>query len=189
MTDKFIINMLALFFLAGCAVTNKYDAYYGKVVDAATRKPIEGAAVLAVYMTEQYGLAGSVSQFADAREVLTDKNGEFRIPAIRINTFRLLSGWERHPQFTIFKPGYGCYPRHSGVSPMFVPNGTLPANQYVTIELPNVQNEPKHSRLKNYGCYPSPAVPVAAYKNLLHLINQEAVSLGLEPDREPREGK
>lgn len=176
MTDKFIINMLALFLLAGCAVTNKYDAYYGKVVDAATRKPIEGAAVLVVYMTEQYGLAGSVSQFADAREVLTDKNGEFRIPAIRINTFRLLSGWERYPQFTIFKPGYGCYPRHSRVSPMFVPNGTLPANQYVIVELPKLTN--REERVTNL---PSPinGVPDKKQQKYIELIRQEDKYIGI----------
>jgi hypothetical protein len=184
-----IVILLTIILLAGCAVTNKYDAYYGQVVDKESKKPIEGAVVLVVYNTEQYGLAGAVSHFADAQEVLTDKNGEFKIPAKRIITFKVLSGWGRYPHFTIFKPGYGCYPNHKGVQPMFVPNGTLPSNQFVTIELPNVQNEPKNVRLENYGCYPSPAVPEKAYKKLRHLINHEAVSLGLEPDREPREGK
>ena len=184
-----IILAVHLLFTAGCAVTNKYGQYYGKVIDAETKAPIEGAAVLVVYMTEQYGLAGAVSYFADAQEVVTDKNGEFKIPAKRLFTFRIISGWERYPQFRIFMPGYGCYPKHKGVKPMFDPNGTLPTDQYVTIELPNVNQESKKSRLENYGCYPSPSVPETAYKKLLHLINQEAIFLGLEPDREPGDGK
>jgi hypothetical protein len=175
-----------LIFLASCAISHKYGPYYGKVIDAETKQPIEGAAVLVVYTTEQCGLAGSVEHFADAQETLTNKNGEFRISPKRVNTLRVLSGWELHPQVIIFKPGYGCYPKHKDVKPMFIPNGTLPLNQYVTVELPDVKNEPKRARLENYGCYPSPSVPEASYKKLLHLINQEAVSLGLERDREPR---
>jgi hypothetical protein len=187
---KFFTGMIvALLLLAGCTITNRYDGYSGRVIDAGTKKPIEGAAVLVVYNTEQYGLAGAVRYFADAQEVLTDRNGEFRIPAKRIITFRVLSGWEQYPHFTIFKPGYGCYPNHKDVTPMFEPNGALPAEQYVIIQLPNVQSEPRPVRLENYGCYPSPSVPQTAYKKLLNLINREAVSLGLEPDKEPKEGK
>jgi hypothetical protein len=181
-----VLIIMGLIFLGGCAISHKYGPYYGKVIDAETKQPIEGAVVLVVYKTEQWGLAGSVEHFADAQETLTNKNGEFRISPKRVNTIRVLSGWELHPQVVIFKPGYGCYPKHKDVKPMFIPNGTLPSNQYVTVELPNVKNEPKRARLENYGCYPSPSVPEASYKKLLHLINQEAVSLGLERDREPR---
>ncbi|MBI5025827.1 MAG: hypothetical protein HZC12_03675 [Nitrospirae bacterium] len=49
------IVILLLPFIIGCTVTNKYDSYYGKVIDAETKEPIEGAAVLAVYYTECTG--------------------------------------------------------------------------------------------------------------------------------------
>ena len=175
-----------LLFLAGCAISHKYGPYYGKVIDSATKQPIEGAAVLVVYNTEHWGLAGSVTHFADAQETLTDKNGEFRIPAKRVNTFRALSGWELFPQVIIFKPGYGCYPRHKDVKPMFTPNGTLPSNQYVTVELPNVQNEPRRARLENYGCYPTGMVPTKKYEKLFALIQQERMDIGLEPRKMPK---
>jgi hypothetical protein len=176
--------ILVLSLTLGCTITREYDAYYGKVIDAETREPIEGAAVLAVYYTEIYWIAGASSRFADAQETLTDKNGEFKIPAIRINKFRLLSGWDHYPQFTIFKPGYGCYPYHKDVKPMFVPNGTLPANQYVTIEFPKLKT--KEERLENYGCYPSEQVPENKYSNLFQLIQQERMALGLEPRKMPK---
>jgi len=180
-----LITLLLIILLSGCVVTNRYNEYRGKVIDTETKVPIEGAAVLVVYKTEQYGLAGSVAHFEDAQEVLTDKNGEFIIRSKRIITFRVLSGWERYPQFNIFKPGYGCYPNHKDVKPMFVPNGTLPSNQYVTIELPNVRLETHESRLENYGCYPSELVPEFKYKKLFHLIQQERLALGLDARREP----
>ena len=142
--------------------------------------------MLVVYNTEHWGLAGSVTHFADAQETLTDKNGEFRIPAKRVNTFRALSGWELFPQVIIFKPGYGCYPRHKDVKPMFTPNGTLPSNQYVTVELPNVQNEPRRARLENYGCYPTGMVPTKKYEKLFALIQQERMDIGLEPRKMPK---
>lgn len=172
------IVILLLPFIIGCTVTNKYDSYYGKVIDAETKEPIEGAAVLAVYYTEIYWIAGASSRFADAQETVTDKNGEFRIPAIRINKFRLLSGWDHYPQFRIFKPGYGCYPMHKDVKPMFVPNGTLPEKQYVTIELPKLKT--REERIENQRCEPA-SIPKAKYKKFLKIINDERTSLGLEP--------
>ena len=187
---KTFIALLLLLILfpatGGCAITHKYGPYYGKVVDAETKEPIEGAAVLIVYKTEQYGLAGPVSHFADAQETITDKNGEFEISAIRINKLRIISGWERHPEVRIFKPGYGCYPKHRDVRPVF-DYGSLPANAYVTVELPKLRT--KEERIVNYGCYPSPSVPKIKYRKLLHLINQDAVTLGLEPDKELMEEK
>lgn len=169
---------LALFVLSGCAISHKYGQYYGKVIDADTKQPIAGAVVLVVYYTEHLGLAGSVSYFADAQEVMTDKNGEFRIPAKRVNTFRVLSGWEEFPDFTIFKPGYGCYPNHKDVKPMYVPNGTLPSGQYVTVELPDVTRESREARLRNAACLPSPAVPDKKYVKLRGLLDEEYKAIG-----------
>jgi hypothetical protein len=180
--EIFLFGFLIAFFV-GCAITHKYGPYYGKVVDGETKIPIEGAAVLIVYKTQQIGLAGPVAQFADAHETVTDKNGEFKIPAIRINKFRMISGWELHPEVRIFKPGYGCYPMHKYARPK-VDYGSLPENQYVTIELPKLGS--KEERLENYRCYPSELVPESKYKNLFHLIQQERMVLGLEPRKEPK---
>lgn len=175
----------AIFFLvvifpvsAGCAITHKYGPYYGKVVDAETKEPIEGAAVLVVFYTEEYGPAGAITRYADAVETVTDKNGEFRIAAHRVATFGPLQGWDVHGHFWIFRPEYGCYPEHKDVKPMFIPNGTLPANQHVTIELPKLQI--REERLRNIDCFPL-GVPDEKMKKLIELNNIEGVNLGLRP--------
>jgi len=169
---------------AGCAITHKFGPYYGKVIDTETKEPIEGAVVLVVFYTEEYGPAGAITRYADALETVTDKSGEFKIPAYRVTVFRPLQGWDLYPQFRIFKSAYGCYPIHKNVKPMFVPNGTLPVNEHVTIELPKLKN--KEERLENYGCYPSELVPEVKYKNLFQLIQQERAMLGLEPRKVPK---
>lgn len=180
-----IISLLILFpATAGCAITNNYGPYYGKVVDAETKEPIEGAAVLVVFYTEEYGPAGAITRFADAVETLTNKSGEFNMSVHKVTVFRPLQGWDKYGYFTIFKPGYGCYPKHKYVRPMLVPNGTLPPDKVVIIELPKLRN--KEERLENYGCYPSELVPETKYINLFNLIQQERIALGLEPRKMPK---
>ena len=176
--------VMVAFVASGCAITNKFDSYSGKVVDSGTKQPIGGAVVLVVYYSETYGLAGSVTNFEGAQEVLTDKNGEFRVPAKRTFTFRILSGWARYPRFTIFKPGYGCYPEHKDVSPLFE-YGSLPSDQYVTIELPKLID--KEERLRNNACL-QVRVPHEKMRLMLKLDDEDRAYLGLER-RYPERGK
>lgn len=173
-----IISLLALPIMS-CAVVHHYGAYYGKVVDAETKEPLEGAAVLAVYYTQQYGFAGPISRYVDAQETVTDKNGEFKIPSNTISTFRLLQSFEPHIRVRIFKPEYGCYPHYKGSKLVYSPGWSLPANQHVTIELPRLKT--KEERIRNSGCEPDFDVPEIKYKNLFQLIQQERMALGLEP--------
>ena len=79
-------------------------SFKGKVIDAETKEPIEGAVVVAQYYINMLGPTGSHSTLTDVREALTDKRGEFSIPsltkfinpiAVGDNTF-----------FLIWKPGY-----------------------------------------------------------------------------------
>jgi len=163
---------------AGCAITHTYGPYFGKVVEAETKEPIEGAAVLAVFYTEEYGPAGAITRYADATETVTDKNGEFKIPAYRVTVFRPLQGWDSHGYFTIFKPGYGHYPESKGVNPMFVPNGSLPINQYVTIELPRLKT--KEEIEKNGLPRVSHYIPYNKQKFYIKLINQGNELLGIK---------
>lgn len=177
----FLLMLLFLTFLsstASCAIIHKYGPYYGKVVDAETKEPLEGAAVLAVFYTEEYGPAGAITRYADAIETTTDKNGEFTIPAHRVTVFRLLQGWDSHGYFTIFKLGYGHYPDSKGVNPMFTPNGSLPAKQYVTIELPKLKTKEEIEknglpRVRHY-------IPYKKQKIFINLVNQGNELLGIK---------
>ncbi len=177
-----VLLIIVFPFSGGCAITNKYGPYYGKVIDAETKEPIEGAAVLAVFYTQEYGPAGAITRYADAIETVTDKNGEFKLPAHRVTVFRPLQGWDLYPQFRIFKPAYGCYPLHKDVKPMFEPNGTLPENQNVVIELPKLKTD--QERRESTMCSPSSDIPTTKCKNLIKLINKERKFLGYNPIRE-----
>ncbi|PJA83522.1 MAG: hypothetical protein CO147_01295 [Nitrospirae bacterium CG_4_9_14_3_um_filter_44_28] len=178
MLKMFLLLLIVLTAFTGCAVVHTYGPYYGKVINSETKEPLEGVAVLAVYYTEQHGPAGSVKHYADAQETVTDKNGEFKIPANTATTFRPLQSFEPWAWFAIFKPGYGCYPKHKGVKPMFVPNGTLPDDQYVIIELPKLKT--KEERVENQRCEPV-LIPKDKYRRFLNIINYERIDLGLEP--------
>lgn len=164
--------------LSGCALVHNYGAYEGKVVDVANGEPLEGAAILAVYYTRSYGLAGSNLNYLDARETVTDKNGEFKIDSNIIFTFRPLESFESLAFFTIFKPEYSCYPWHKEVKPIFVPNGTLPENKHVTISLKKLES--REEKIENVRCVPSASVPRNKYKKLNILRDIEYNNVGIQ---------
>ena len=183
------LSILMCLLVAGCAITHKYGPYYGKVVDAETGEPIEGAVVLAVFYTESPGPAGSISHFADAVEVVTDKNGEFRIPATRVYGGRFLQFWDPYASFRIFKPGYGCFPRHKYASSSHhdpyqmvsvgeVPAWSLPEDQYVIVKLPKLKT--REERIESTHCSPDSDVPYPKAQKFIDLINLENKFLGLE---------
>ncbi len=87
----------------GCVCVQVFGGTYeGRIVDADTGEPIEGAAVLGVWYTEMATAGGTVRTFYEARETLSDRNGEFSIPGLGV---RLMSNVT--PLFVnIFKAGY-----------------------------------------------------------------------------------
>ena len=84
--------------------------YKGKIVNAETQEPIEGAVVVAVYNTRSIigGPAGLLYNTIHVKEVLTDKKGEFLIPSY--TTIMGPNSKERRTEFIIYKPGYGRFP-------------------------------------------------------------------------------
>jgi hypothetical protein len=168
--------------LNGCAVVHHYDGYEGKVIDVETKEPLEEAAVLIEFNTQQYGPAGSVSHYVDAKETLTDNNGEFRIPSFTTTAFRPLQTYEPHGWVAIFKPGYGCFPRHKGAKPDNLRNGILPTNEYVTIELPKLRT--REERIESTRCFYYSEIPNDKCKKFIDLLNQERLYLGFKPVRQ-----
>ena len=84
--------------------------YYGRVLEARTGKPIEGASVCAVWTFDYiYIIAASSFKFGNAVETVTDSEGKFYIPW----TWSI-SSWPLTRQNAIdlwvFKPGYDSYP-------------------------------------------------------------------------------
>lgn len=155
--------MAWLLLISGCAITHEYGPYMGKVVEKETGAPIEGAVVFMQFYTGVGNIGGMTSHYADAVETLTDVKGDFLIPLHRVNTFRILHGWVKEGYTIIFKPGYGAFPRHRETT-LTHPNGTLPANERIIIELPKLKNlEERKGNLRNI---PALSAPPEKYKTL-----------------------
>lgn len=100
-----VVSILLLHFVYGCIpmYVARYDrTFYGRVVDAETGEPIEGTVVLGTWYSEFPGIAGAGKKFYDARETVTDKNGEFSIPGKGIRVMGNL----KPMRVMIFKAGY-----------------------------------------------------------------------------------
>lgn len=98
-----ILAITILTMTSGCMYAIRYDGpYRGKVVDADTREPIEGAVVLGTWSVLHPNVAGGYHTYYDARETVTNKNGEFVIPG---QGLRIMSNLEP-AQILIFRVGY-----------------------------------------------------------------------------------
>lgn len=169
----FLVLFIA-FVVSITAIAHFYGPYMGKVVDLETGAPIEGAVVLLVFYTESFY---AVSAYADAIEILTDSNGEFKIPKFLSLTFHPFSVWESEGYVKIFKPEYGAYPDHDASGPLFIPNGTVPQKKYITIKLPKLKTIKERKELM-----PShPDIPKRKMRYLLKYISEERVNVGLSP--------
>jgi len=108
---KYIILIVAVAMLfssvsAHSGLIYSKPEFRGRVIDAETKEPIEGAVVVALYYkqsTVSLNPAGTSAYVFAAKEVLTDGKGEFYIPSF--------SSWiifteDVGVSFIFFKPGY-----------------------------------------------------------------------------------
>ncbi len=106
---KFLVYLLFL-----CLATSGYLAfaqgpYHGRVIDAETKDPIEGAVVLAIWRELTPGVAQHPkATYHDVRETFTDRGGNFTIPGI-LGIPSEATAKIDEPLFTIFKPGHEAY--------------------------------------------------------------------------------
>ena len=103
-----IVVLIAAYHL-GWIIYHK-PPFHGRVIDAETKEPIEGAVVVAIYNAFPIiHLPGGGSDIKiGVQEVLTDKKGEFYVPSYTTIIFPL---WARAGvNFVIYKPGYGSWP-------------------------------------------------------------------------------
>ena len=175
---KLFIYLLILFLIAllvsVSAITHEYGPYMGKVIDKETGDPIEDAAVLLVFYTE--GIY-AVRSYAGAIETLTDKNGEFSFPSKRIFTFHPINKWWPYCHVTIFKPGFGSFPSHKESGPKYSHTYSIPENEHYTVQLPKLDTLEERER----NLMGLPYSPSRKMKNLIRLINEERIKLGLSP--------
>jgi hypothetical protein len=107
---------------SGCAYT-----YKGRVIDAGTKEPIEGAAVVVYWYKEKAVLVDSYQKLKNVKETLTDENGEWKIrgpkgrkykevsPLLGIVSLLPFVYYTLTPDFIIFKPGYCSVPKKASL--------------------------------------------------------------------------
>jgi len=152
------------------------DSFYGKVVDADTKEPIEGAAVLAVYHKEVPGVAGSNTYSIDAQEALTDEKGEFKIPQTK-RWFVLNRGYTEG-NLIIFKPAYGVFPRHELSNAIGESKTWPPPEKYIVYEMPKLKTMEERDNNIHFS---RPNIPNILMIEFIKLLNQERVYLGYDP--------
>ncbi|MEJ2697944.1 MAG: hypothetical protein P8013_15025 [Candidatus Sulfobium sp.] len=97
-----LFTLIVLILASGCYPVHYDGPYKGKVVDAGTGAPIEGAVVLGVWYKEIPTAAGGVSSYYDAEETVTDRNGEFEIKGKGLRILTNITPMN----VLIFKAGY-----------------------------------------------------------------------------------
>ena len=177
---------MVVFPLFGCGSFIYADGpYHGRVIDAETKQPIEGAAVLAVWSRRAAFLAHPSITYYDAQETLSDKGGNFTIPGTSSFSLNPLSRIDE-PRFTIFTPGYRAYTAVFQVSTQDTPTGLYEKDGMLVVELKQLTR--KEERLENLGRISiSSRVPNEKYPNLMRLRDLEEASLGLS-SRQPAKG-
>jgi len=174
------VFVLAATLTTGCAITNKYGPYMGRVVDRETKEPLPGTVVFVRFYA--VGIF-QLSQFADAVETVTDNRGEFHIPAKRIFTTPVPFGRWEPPASIIFKPGYGVYPSHP--KSIRKPDSSdlirdaLPKNQFAVIELPRLKTRKEREKAVIDDLWLGSGVPKGKFKLIENAIKQELNFLAL----------
>ena len=170
-----VISMPIAYGISTAIVPYYYLApFEGKVIDSDIKSPVEGAAVLAVYYKEVPSIAGSNSYAIDAQEILTYKNGEFKIPEYK-KWFGSNNG-EPEGNLLIFKPGYGKFPGSEGTDAVGVSDTWPPPGKFIVYELPKLKT--KAERDKNLNFSTAFGVPYNKKKLFMMLINEERANLG-----------
>ncbi len=173
--------------------------FHGKVIDADTKKPIEGAAVVASWVKAGATPAGPTTELEDVKETLTDKDGRWIIKGPRgrdpenitvIIHMLTFTYYTRTPTFIVFKPGYcpwtveafGINACREKLKPRGS-DGFIRLVRGVTVELPNLTN-----RADRLRALPTPIHLVdrmseeevlSKQKNFIRLLNEENYYLGL----------
>jgi hypothetical protein len=177
-----IVILLVILCISSSPASAFFKPYRGKVIDADTKEPIEGAVVAAIWIRDvTHFPTGTTSKFKKARETVTDKNGEFSIKTYHHYSLRPFS--ELNLEWVIFKPGYasfspGRYPQHPKVK-WQLDSGKL-FRPYTVVEIPKLQT--REERLKYLPIIPpSGVIPAKKVPLLIHAYNSASVALGLRP--------
>jgi len=173
-----ILNILMVLATFTCAYGIRYDGpYSGRVIDADTGAPVEGVVVLGVWNTEQITPGGAVHNFHDARETVTDKNGEFEIPGMGLKILGNVTPMD----VLIFKAGY----EHIGMSSWASLKEDLILRKKIKWEgkkaiIPLKKLTMEERRKKRDPDYPPTEAPKEKIILMLEEINKDRIERGLD---------
>ena len=144
----------------------------GRIVDADTKLPIEGVVVLGIWYNEYGTPAGAITNYHNAKETVTDKNGDFVI---------------KGTDFIIFKAGYEYLDMDTAIFKKRIEDiglrdkikweggkAIIPLRK-LTMEERKRQGTPP---------FPTEAYPKLKIPLLIKEINKEKIEFGLPPYRE-----
>jgi hypothetical protein len=160
--------------------------YRGQVIDADTRAPLVGAVVVARWTRDRIYPLHSLNEHYAVREVLTDSEGRFVIDARDVE--ENAPKRTRHPEFRIFLPGYGAYPKFQRAPRGFT--GGIFWGAGTTVELPRLES--RQQRIEslylvvphNFSEQPFSELPL-----LIRAFNEERIALGMDPLSAPEKVK
>ena len=187
--SKMKIFFLAVSVFLFVASTNAFSAdflyhsdgpYKGKVIDLETGEPIEGAVVGGVWVLEF-----NFTPFCDAKETVTDKNGEFILPKASCFTLWPLAEMTQL-DIIVFKPGFLAYPplgatfeERKARMPGLTGHEFQNKNEYNIIRLG--RSKTRKDRELTWSDVGSPSIFDECFKKLpilFKLVNEEGRSLG-----------
>jgi hypothetical protein len=157
------------------------QTYHGKVLDAETGKALEGAVFVIIWFKKPMVSMDGPQYFHNAKETLTDVNGEFSIdgsPGIDFNPFTYVVD---RPIIAIFKPGYGPFPTgYVRDKPL---KETLAAmeKEGAVIKMPNLKTSEELRKYTDRVSMWIPDVPSEKVPILIKLINVQRDKLGFSP--------
>ncbi len=186
-------------------------AFKGKVIDAETKAPIEGAVVVVVYTKVVAGLGPGWSSFPfDVRETFTSRDGMFTVPSYTTITHPF--SFNSFAEIIIFKPGYGSFPWYPKLpyginkedTELFFSEGFGKEREiklivgvdkgpiwkdcrvrFGVVELPKLTTREERKKAFDLVMIPGPEIPSRKISNFLKLYNEENAFFGFSPIRLP----
>jgi hypothetical protein len=154
--------LMGVYFLASasCSFAGDRD-YWGKVIDAGTKEPLEGAVVVAIWLEARATVSGESTRLKDVKETLTDKNGKWSITGpsgregsnpILLLTFLTGMHYTRKPEFIIFKPGYCSWPKGFSIDACkerMKHSGAKEITDGGNVELPKLEKRERMTVIRN----------------------------------------
>ena len=186
--SKYILaGVVVLVFLIMVIHFANTKTFRGRVIDADTKEPIEGAVVVAAWYKARDTIAGESTSLKDVKECLTDKSGKWLIRGSKgrndwpIPYLSLFIPYLREPEFIIFKPGYCSWPNGFDIDSCrgrIKPGGTGEIMEGTVIELPKLTK--REDRLRTEAISEPAGEGVDDKLRELHrLLNEERRNLGL----------